>query len=279
VARIDPEKGLIYSSPAIHARRRRILDETRKLIAERGLPGFSMDEICQRADVAKRTLYNAFQTKERMIAIAIQEAFERFLARIPYTGEPGSLQGTIERLAFVVQRNRQTRNFLTAIMSVYFSSDADPEIRDTVHSVSADSNRVWIDALEARRQLQPWVVPEQLADNLVRIEYAIIYDWCRGNLPDSGIALQLLTAHLTCMAGATRGASRARIEEQLQQLRSSGVPSLPARAPRETAAARDVARTARPRAAAKPRPKAASRAAAKPATRPATRSRARARGS
>ena len=56
MARIEPEKVLVYSSPAIHARRRRILEETRKLIAERGLIGFSMDEICKRADVSKRTL-------------------------------------------------------------------------------------------------------------------------------------------------------------------------------------------------------------------------------
>lgn len=226
MARIEPDEVLIYSSPAIYERRRRILDETRKLIAERGLAGFSMDEICKRADVAKRTLYNAFQTKERMIAIAIHEYFDRYISKIPYTAPPGTLQGTIERLLFVIQRNRQIRNYISAIMSVYFSPEADRSIWQTMHSMAVESNLQWIEALKVRRQLQPWVDPQRLADDVVRIEYAIIYDWCRGQIADDNVALHLLTGHLTCMAGATRGAARKQIEEKLLEFHTSGIPSM-----------------------------------------------------
>lgn len=229
MARIEPEKILVYSSPAIHARRRRILEETRKLIAERGLSGFSMDEICKRAGVAKRTLYNAFQTKERMIAIAIHEYFDRYISRIPYTAPPGTMQASIERMAFVIQRNRQIRNYINAIMSVYFSPDADQAIWSTMHSMAVESNLQWIQALKAKRQLQPWVDPARLADDVVRIEYAIIYDWCRGRIADDEIVVHLLTGHLTCMAGAARGAARREIEAKLLEIHESGVP-LPAAA-------------------------------------------------
>ncbi len=231
MARIEPDEVLIYSSPAIYARRQRILDETRKLIAERGLAGFSMDEICRRADVAKRTLYNAFQTKERMIAIAIHEYFDRYISKIPYTAPPGTLQGTIERLVFVIQRNRQIRNYITAIMSVYFSPDADRSIWQTMHSMAVESNLQWVQALAGRRQLQPWIDPQRLTDDVVRIEYAIIYDWCRGRIADEDVALHLLTGHLTCMVGATRGAARKQIEDKLLEFHTSGIPTMNAPEP------------------------------------------------
>ena len=231
MARIEPEEVLIYSSAAIYERRRRILDETRKLIAERGLAGFSMDEISRRADVAKRTLYNAFQTKERMIAIAIHEYFERYVSKIPYTAPPGTLQGTIERLLFVIQRNRQIRNYISAIMSIYFSPEADRSIWQTMHSMAVESNLQWIKELMVKRQLQPWVDPQRLADDVVRLEYSIIYDWCRGQISDDDVALHLVTAHLTCMAGATRGVARKQIEEKLLELRMSGVPKINTAAP------------------------------------------------
>ncbi|WP_202842544.1 TetR/AcrR family transcriptional regulator [Luteimonas saliphila] len=240
---------MIYSSPAIHARRRRILDETRKLIAERGLSGFSMDEICRRADVAKRTLYNAFQTKERMIAIAIHEYFDRYVSKIPYSAPSGSLQGTTERLVFVLQRNRQIRNYITAIMSVYFSPDADPAIWETMHSMAVKSNQEWIQSLKGKRQLQPWIDPDQLADDVVRIEYAIIFDWCRGHISDDEIVLHLLTGHLTCMAGATRGAARRQIEEKLLEFHTSGIPAPVALEPAAKAAG--AARSIKPAQAAK----------------------------
>jgi AcrR family transcriptional regulator len=227
VARIEPEKALVYSSPAIHARRRRILDETRKLIAERGLTHFSMDEICKRADVSKRTLYNAFQTKERMIAMAIHEYFDRYISRLPYTHPVGTLQRNIERMVFVIQRNRQIRNYISAIMSIYFSLDADSDIWTTMHSMAVVPNLQWIDALRAKRQLQPWIDSKRLADDIVRFEYTIIYDWCRGHIPDEEIIGHLVTTYLSFMAGATRGTARKEIEGVLAAFQESGVPIPP----------------------------------------------------
>ena len=62
-----------YSSPSIIARRHRLLDETRRMIDEVGITNLSMDDVAKRADVAKRTLYNAFQSKEHLVASAISK--------------------------------------------------------------------------------------------------------------------------------------------------------------------------------------------------------------
>lgn len=223
----EVELGLVYSSPAIHERRRRILDETRKMIAERGLADFSMDEIGQRAGVAKRTLYNAFQTKERMIAIAIHEYFQSYLAHIPFGAPIGSVRRNVERLIFMIQRDLQIRNYVSAIVSIYFSADADSDIWKTMHSMSVEPNLQWILPLKAKRQLQPWVDAERLADDLVRVAYATLNDWCRKRIDDEHILFHFVCACLTVAAGATRGAARKEIEEILLRYHAEGIPAAP----------------------------------------------------
>jgi AcrR family transcriptional regulator len=223
----EVELGLVYSSPAIHERRRRILDETRKMIAERGLADFSMDEIGQRAGVAKRTLYNAFQTKERMIAIAIHEYFQSYLVHIPFSAPIGSMRRNVERLIFMIQRDLQIRNYVSAIVSIYFSADADSDIWKTMHSMSVAPNLQWIVPLKAKRQLQPWVDAERLADDLVRVAYATLNDWCRKRIDDEHILFHFVCACLTVAAGATRGAARKEIEEILLRYHTEGIPASP----------------------------------------------------
>ncbi|MGE0741191.1 MAG: TetR/AcrR family transcriptional regulator [Hyphomonadaceae bacterium] len=237
VADADIELGLIYSSPAIHERRRRILDETRKMIQERGLSGFSMDEIGKRAGVAKRTLYNAYQTKERMIAIAINEYFQRYLAQIPFTGEVGSLQRNVERIIYMVQRDLQLRNYIGTIMSIYFSPDAgSSDIWNTMHKMTAEGHLEWVLPLRGKRQLQPWVDPYALADDIVRACYASLNDWCRGRISDENVVFHVVRTFLTIAAGATRGAARKEVEDMLLRFSTEGipVPELPTRQKRRS---------------------------------------------
>ena len=220
------EKPQTYSSPAIRARRRRILEETRLLIAEQGLANFNMNELCKRAGVAKRTLYNAFQTREQMIAIAIGEYFQDYIDRIPYTAAPGTLQRNVERLVSVSRRNLKIRNYIRAIMSIFFSPEADSGIWRTMQGMATRPTLEWLSNLATRRQLQPWVEPDCLAEDLVRLEYAVVNDWSLGRIADEELTHHLLLSFLTFMAGATRGAANAEIREAIGHLETDGVPQV-----------------------------------------------------
>ena len=217
------ERTQIYSSPAMRARRSRILAETRKAIAEQGIAALSMNDVGKRAGVAKRTLYNAFQTRERMIAIAIQEYFDEFVTCISYAHPVGTLMHNVERMVSVVNRNRQIRNYIRAIMALYFSPEADGDIWQAMHRMAARSNLEWMRILQSKRQLQPWAEAEQLADEVVRLEYATINAWAQGRMGDDEIIPHLLRSYLTFVAGATRGAARREIEDLLHEVTGHGV--------------------------------------------------------
>lgn len=207
-----------YSSPSIVARRHRILNETRKMIGEVGIANLSMDDVAKRANVAKRTLYNAFQSKEHLIASAISKYFEDYANQIELSTGEETLERMIERLAVVARRNMAIRNYTRALMTVYFSSDVDPEIRQAIHEIAAKSHEPWIRELESKRQLASWVDADNLIAALVRLRYATAHAWAEGLLPHDKLVEEALRGFLTYMAGATTGGTRKQIVDVLSNL-------------------------------------------------------------
>lgn len=211
-------RGAGYASPSILARRHRILNETRKMIGEVGIANLSMDDVAKRADVAKRTLYNAFQSKEHLIASAISKYFEDYASRIDYSTDEATLDRMVERLAIVARRNMAIRNYTRALMNVYFGSDVDPEIRQAIHEIASKSHEPWVLELDRTRQLQPWVDAEGLIADLVRVRYATAHAWAEGLLPHDSLVHEILRCFFTYMAGVTTGRTRKEIAELLANL-------------------------------------------------------------
>jgi TetR/AcrR family transcriptional regulator, cholesterol catabolism regulator len=207
-----------YASPSILARRHRILREARKMIAKGGISTLSMDEVSRRAGVAKRTLYNAFQSKERLIAAAIQQYFDDYANRITYTTEEATLERMLERLVIVARRNLAIRNYTRALMDVYFSHAVDPDIRHAIHRIAAEAQEPLLHALARKRQLQSWVNIEVLSNNMVRVRYSIAHAWAEGLISDEDFLLELARGFFTYLAGACCGSARKQIDALIKDL-------------------------------------------------------------
>lgn len=208
-----------YASPSILARRDRILNETRKMIAELGLNGLGMDDVARRANVAKRTLYNAFQSKEHLVATAISKYFEAYEQKILYSkDDAATLDWMVEYLITVARRNQEIRNYTRALMAIYHSTDVDPEIRQAIHDIAARSHTPWVRHLAASRQLQPWIKPDALISLLVRYRYAVAQAWTEGEIGEGDLVIEVLRGFFTFMAGATKGRARKEILELLENL-------------------------------------------------------------
>ncbi len=188
------------------------------MIGEVGIANLSMDDVARRANVAKRTLYNAFQSKEHLVASAISKYFEDYASKIDYSTQDATLEWMIERLVIVARRNLSIRNYTRALMNIYHSSDVDPEIRQAIHDIAAKSHEPWILELDRKRQLQPWIDAEDLIANLVRYRYATAHAWAEGLIPEDQLVIELLRGFFTFMAGATTGTARKQIVEVLTNL-------------------------------------------------------------
>ncbi len=228
VLALHPEKQLIYSSASIHERRRRILKEARKMIAEHGLEGFSIRALCRQADVAQRTLYNAFQNKDRIIALAIREAYEDVNRYMRYRTSADTLAGIVDRLIAVNRRNLKARNYTRAVTAIYFAPNISTDIWQALRGMVFLNLRLWLDRMEKDGELQDWVDIEALAGDVANIEYATINDWAQGRLDDEAYLIRLITAVLSLTAGATRGNTHDEAVAMLRAIRQSGkLPEFP----------------------------------------------------
>lgn len=223
-----PEKQLVYSSPLIHERRQRILQEARKMIAEAGIEGFSIRTLCRNADVAQRTLYNAFHSKDRIIALAIREAYEEVNSYIRYRTSADTLEGIVDRLIAVNRRNLRARNYTRAVTSIYFSPNAGEDVWNALRDMVFLNLRQWLNRVEREGELQPWINMDELADTFANVEYSIINDWARMRIPDEDYIRRLVTAVLSLAAGATRGTTRDQANAMLETIARTGeVPEFP----------------------------------------------------
>lgn len=231
-----PDKPLLYSSTAITARRKRILKEARRLLSEKGFDGFTVRELCKRADVAQRTLYNAFHNKDRIVALAIREAYDDFQRRMVYSTFPDTLDGVLQRLIAVNTRNFGARNYTRAITALYFSPNTSSDIIRSLQDMAFNLH-AWLDRVEKTKQLEPWIRRSELELTFMNAEYATINDWVRGQISDEDYLRRLVETVLIITIGAARGSTRAQAIRILKKTRSTGqVPQYPTGAPVDDAA-------------------------------------------
>jgi len=79
--------------------RARVLETAETLFAERGIEATKIDDICEAADVAKRTLCNHFPTKAHIVQALSGEAVSRMVAMIDDAREAGGT--TRERITLL----------------------------------------------------------------------------------------------------------------------------------------------------------------------------------
>jgi AcrR family transcriptional regulator len=76
--------------------RDRILDEAARLFASRGFEGTGVQDVCDRSDVTKPTLYYHFGSKDGLLAVLFEERFGGFNARVrAAAGYPGAQRGDL----------------------------------------------------------------------------------------------------------------------------------------------------------------------------------------
>jgi AcrR family transcriptional regulator len=218
------ERRASYSSPAILARRQRILDFARVLIGERGYANFNLSDLGARAGVAKQTIYNIFGTKERLIATAINDYFEEREGRIRYVSKPATMERMIERVIVAGRASLSIPHYISALMAIYHAVDTDPDIWAAIHEVGTYPHRAWIESLAERGLLQPWIDPAELIDDLAAQRDLVLLEWCRGKLDDELSIVRKVVGSLTLMAGATRGEARTEVEARLAEILRDGLP-------------------------------------------------------
>lgn len=219
---------LVYSSPLMQERRRRILKETRKLIAQKGLANFSVRELCEQADIAQRTLYNHFSSKERVAALAIKEAFDEIRYHVNFKTSATSIEGMIDRAIAINSRNLRARNYALAVVTIYFSPTSTDDVWEVLQNLGTTGITVLLQSLAEAGQIEDWADIDEVALNFSNTSFAIINEWCMGRLSDKDYLRRIVEALLLLLCGVCRGEARGTAMQYLMQIKQTGnLPSFP----------------------------------------------------
>ncbi len=210
--------NMVKSSEAMFERRRRIIREARKIMNTEGLEGLNMRSLGKKANVSTRTIYNAFGSKETVIALAIHSFYEKFMSNVEFSEDIKTFNGSLIRQVTSTSRDVDVPHYMKAIVGLYFSPTLHSDIRDVLHYFATWSWSTWLGRVQALRQLEKGINLPDLLSDLSNIQYSRIHEWTIGMMDDREFVKKSLSSILVLLIGATRGAAREEARAALASL-------------------------------------------------------------
>lgn len=211
-----------YDSDAMAERRERILYEVRKLVNEEGLEGFSMREISKRANVAPKTLYNAFGDRDRLIGCAIREVYDAVRQNVQFKTSDRTLEGLLDRAIVLNRGNLKARNYAQAVATIYFTPGTNPYLRLLLQEMAVGNTREWLEDVRAKGGLHDWVNIDHLTRHMANMEYGLILEWATNGVKDSDYLFHFVEIILFSALAATLGEVRETANALLAKMVATG---------------------------------------------------------
>ena len=210
-----------YGSQVMADRRQRILAQAQMLIDEVGVEGFTIRDLSRRADVAPRTLYNLFGSKEDIVASAIHDHFAGLLANVSRPPPAADFGENLRRIDILLDRTIELKRYATAMVGVFFSPAVDRRLYDTLRWISEGGSAAWVpraveDGVLIRLSAED---RDRLSTLLINTGYANITDWAAGRISAEELKLRYKMNFLICVQPLTRPSHRAKIGGLLDQVR------------------------------------------------------------
>ena len=212
-----PRRGP-YISDSILARRRRMLEVAKTMIAEGGENSFTIRDLAGRAKVSVTTIYAAFGDKKGLIAAAIEDFFEDLpiAHATPSTG-----------LAALLAFNEGSREAILANKSysreyaeLYFSNNLDPRIFKAIQETTVRSAGYlpWLQKAMRDGEMIPGINLKYVTMLMANQRLLVLHDWAQGRITDEDMSGTSNLIFLILARGITRGATQARVEAELKKL-------------------------------------------------------------
>ncbi|MFS0737490.1 TetR/AcrR family transcriptional regulator [Sphingomonas sp. 1P06PA] len=203
-----------YSSEIMAERRSRILREARDLLAK-GESNLTINRLCERAEVAARTVYRAFGDREGVIHAVIaehMEAIQAFLAVAPLKGD---IESVFREYDWITAELFRGPEFARVIVGFYFSQNPRPRALASLRSVAYQRIVAWMDHAARAGHLAPALDRERIALHQVDTEYVQFNKWAAGQTPNERVAEELKANFLMTAIIASQGLERDRLTDLL----------------------------------------------------------------
>jgi len=213
-----------YFSDSILARRRRMLDVAKQMIAEGGGESFTIRDLASRANVSVTTIYAAFGDKKGLIAAAIKDYYEDLpLARAaPKTGLTALLRFQDEAREAILANKPYAREYA----ELYFSKSLDQRIYKAIQetTIGAAGYLPWLEKAMRDGEMVPGIDLTHILMLMANQRLLVLHDWAQGRISDEAMTGTTKLIFLILARGVTRGATQARVETELTKLLRAAKP-------------------------------------------------------
>jgi AcrR family transcriptional regulator len=125
---------------------------SRRLTAERGLGGFTIEEVCDEVDVSRRTFFNYFACKEDAVIGGNADSDFEALAEAFLAGEPGDWSRALQDLVDLVVAHMEADDVDPATHTYFMAAlEREPRLLARFLGVTRERERL-IRALVAQRE-------------------------------------------------------------------------------------------------------------------------------
>ncbi len=214
MSRAEPVRKL---TPNQQARRARILDAARRLVAEHGYEGMIMRDVAHLANVSPTTLYNLYNTKDELVLEALRESMADSWISAEQTTELG-FDRLLTQVSHSVAQTQEGSAYAKAITQALLRANgADPLVKVLINR-NAKAVTSSLQAMQAQNQLVHAVDINRLALDLVGVFWSNYMLWSKDIVALDQLELNLKRAYLSYLQPVTQGALHERIKQHLSSL-------------------------------------------------------------
>ncbi|MFT2815475.1 TetR/AcrR family transcriptional regulator [Leifsonia sp. A12D58] len=140
--------------------RRQLTSNARRLTAERGLKGFTIEELCDEVGISRRTFFNYFPNKEHAVMGSHDDEFTRPLLEKFMEGRPEGCIGVSETLMPDLLELAVTQMNLNAISAeearaFHAAIDKEPQLIGSVLKIGAEREKQLAEIITKREGMAP----------------------------------------------------------------------------------------------------------------------------
>jgi AcrR family transcriptional regulator len=213
-----------YISDSILARRRRILDVAKQMIAEGAEESFTIRDLASRSKVSVTTIYAAFGDKKGLIAAAIEDFYDALpLARAaPKTSLAALLAFQDEAREAILANKSYAKEFA----ELYFSKNLDHRIYKAIQETTIGSAGYlpWLQKVLRDGEMIPGINLKYILMLMANQRLMVLHDWAQGRISDEAMTGTTKLIFLILARGVTQGATQARVEVELKKLLRATTP-------------------------------------------------------
>lgn len=206
-------------SPGIVARRERIVEQTRKLIATQGIKNIRMRALAEQCNVATATLYNQFGSRDGIIAAALEADFRgRFEPLSQKTESLLPSEKIRQRIELTATDVTQLKDYTRSVMFFYFHHETIDSLRSMIHDFVAEDFLEIIYQIKELGDLADWVRADEFADDIVTELYSLSMKWTQGYIPQADLYMRLMQSACASFIGISTGKTKREFEQIISSL-------------------------------------------------------------